>query len=112
MASSDVVVHELLHVVEDVSALGDPESLATTSVSGRNGVVATANDFFSSRSWHEDAVVQPPFSMVEGSVSSWLVRYPRRVSCNWQVECLILLFPVFHGIHGKQRVDKACWARK
>ena len=80
MASSEVVVHELLPVVEDVSALENLEGLATTSVSGRDGAVSTANDFFSSRTWHEDAVVQPPLFMVEAGVGSWLVRSPRRMS--------------------------------
>ena len=99
MASLDVVVHELLHDVKDVSALDDLESLATTPVSGRDGVVTTANDFFSSRTWYEDAVVQPPLFMVEGGVGSWLVRSPRRVSCNRQVKCLVLQFSVLPWVH-------------
>ena len=75
-----MVVHELIHVIEDVSALEDLESLATTPVSGRNGVVAAGDDFFASCLVDQDTVVQPPLSMVEGSVGSWLIRSPRRVS--------------------------------
>ena len=65
MASTYVVVHELLHVIEDVSALEDLESLATTTVSGRDGVVAADDDFFASGLVDQDTVVQPPLSMVE-----------------------------------------------
>ena len=65
MASSYVVVHELLHVVEDISALEYLESLATTPVSGRDGVVAAGDDVFASGLGNQDTFVQPPLSMVE-----------------------------------------------
>ena len=110
MASSDVVVHELLHIVEDVSALENLESLAAAPVSGRDGVVAAGDDFFASGLGNQDAVVKPPRSIVEGSVGSWLVWSPRRVSCNVQVECLVLLFQVLPWVHWQQRVDVASGA--
>ena len=76
-----MVVHEPLHVVEDVSALEDLESLANTMVFVRDGVVAAGDDFFASGLVDKDTVVQPPLSMVEGCVCSWLVWFPQRVSC-------------------------------
>ena len=76
MASQYVVVHELLHVVEYVSELEYLESFSTTTVSGRYRVVAIASDFFSSRTWHKDTVVQPPFDVMEGGVRGRLVRSP------------------------------------
>ena len=112
MASSDVIVHNFPHVVEDVSALEDLENLATTPVSGRDGAVAAGDDFFASGLGNQDTVVQPPLSMVEGSVGSWLVWSPRRVSCYGQVECLVLLLPVLHGVHWQQRIEVASGARE
>ena len=100
-----MVVHELLHIVQDVSALENLESLATTPVSGGDGVVAAGDDFFASGLGNQDAVVQPPLSMVEGGVGSWLVWSPRRVSCNRQVDCLVLMFPVFPWVPWQQLVD-------
>ena len=76
MASQYVVGHEVLHVVEEVSALEYLESLLDIPVSGRYGVMAAANDFFQSRTWHQDAVVQPSFTMMEGGVRGRLVRMP------------------------------------
>ena len=111
MASPYVVVHKVLHVVEDVLALEYLESLSATPVSGRYRVVAIASDFFLSGTWHEDTVVQPPFAMMEGCICGRLVWSPWSVSANGDVGYLVLWSPVFHGIHGEQRVDDACWAR-
>ena len=73
MASSYVVIHELLHVVEEISALEYLERLATTPVSGRDGVVAAGDEFLAFGLGDQEVVVQPPLSMVDGSVGSWLV---------------------------------------
>ena len=112
MASSYVVAHEFLRVVEDILALEYLESLATSTVSGRDGIVAAGNEFFAFGCGDRNAVIKPPLPMMEGCVLSWLVWFPRRVSCNSQVECHVLLRPVFPGVHQQQWVDVSSGARE
>ena len=61
VASSYVVVHKFLHVVEDISAMEYLESLATTPVSGRDGVVASGDDFLAFGLGNRDAFIQRHF---------------------------------------------------